>query len=327
MPTPVGFNILQSAVNTIFGEAYTKTTTHYQDFASTMPSSNAQEVYVWCGKIAKPRVWQGARVSNEPAPQTYTVVNLPWEDTVTIDMFALMNDRYDVFYRTVPSLAVECALLPDYWTRDLLEGSGAFTGTAQLGPDGLTYFNTAHPVDVYNSAAGTYINDFTGGGQTVNGRLIGGAFGVNALLTVREYMRGIKGEDGERLGVTPTMVMVPNELEAEADAILKTAFFSPPTWGTMTGQVGPIDNPARKYGLELLVNEHLIGSATKWYMFDTSRPSIKPLIWQEREAFRIVPRTDERDPQVIDEHRYSWNAWGMGAPGWAHAWLGARSGS
>jgi hypothetical protein len=40
----------------------------------------------------------------------------------------------------------------------------------------------------------------------------------------------------------------------------------------------------------------------------------------------MVPRVSENDPMVIDEHRFSWNAWGRAAPGWGFSWLFARSG-
>lgn len=325
MISPANFNIFKSTINTMVGQAYSSTPTHYGRICTTMPSGTSQQVYGWTGMLAKPRLWAGPRVTIEAAPQTYTLVNLPYEWTVSINRFELDDDQYGIYYRILPDGARQTKRLPDYWVRDLLEASGAETGPLQLGFDGLTHWNVAHPVDLYNAAAGTYANDFTGGGLTVNGRLIGGQFGVASVATLREYMRSLKAEDQERMGINPDLVMIPNELELEAELVLKSMFLAPPAWGTITGQVGAADNPLRRFGLEVMVNE-LLASTTTWYMLDTTK-AIKPFIWQVREAPRMVPRVNENDPQVFDEHRYSWGAWGRGAPGWAFSWLSARSGT
>lgn len=325
MISPAQFSIFKSTINTMVGEAYSVTPTHYARICSTLPSTSSQQVYGWTGMIPKPRLWTGPRVTHEAAPQTYTVVNLPYEETVAIDCFELDDDQYGIYYRLLPDLARQTKRLPDLWNRDLLENSGAQTGTRQNGFDGLTHWNTAHAVDIYDASKGTYCNDFTGGGQTIGGRLIGGAFGIASVATLREYMRSLKAEDGERMAVSPDLIMIPNELELEAELVIKSMFMAPPAWGTITGQVGSADNPMRRFGLEVLVNE-LLTSTTTFYMLDTTK-SLKPFIWRVREAPRMVPRMNENDPQVIDEHRFSWNMWGRAAPAWGYAWLSARSGT
>ena len=326
MITPAQFDIFKSTINTMVGEAYSSTPTHYGRICTTMPSGSTQQVYGWTGMLAKPRLWTGPRVTNEAAPQTYTLVNLPYEETVAIDRFDLDDDQFGIYYRLLPDLAKQTKRLPDYWNRDLLENSGAIASVpgSTLGFDGLTHWNSAHPVDLYNAAAGTYTNT-TVGGQTISGRLIGGAFGVTAVATIREYMRSLKAEDQERMGINPDLVMVPNELELEAEVVIKSMSFAPPAWGTITGQVGAADNPMRRFGLEVMVNE-LLASTTQYYLLDTTK-AIKPFMWQVREAPRTTPRVSESDPVVFDEHKFLWGMWGRGAPGWSFAWLSHRSGS
>lgn len=79
MISPSNFNIFKSTINTMVGQAYSVTPTHYQRICSTLPSQASQQVYGWTGMLAKPRLWQGARVVNEAAPQTYVLVNQPYE--------------------------------------------------------------------------------------------------------------------------------------------------------------------------------------------------------------------------------------------------------
>ncbi len=326
--TPSGFNLFISTANTLIGQVYSDSTIPeiWKNYTSVMPSGGLQNVYGWTGMLPKPRVWKGARITVRANPQTYTLVNLPYEGpTVSIDRFHLDDDMFGIYYRQLPDQARQIRRLPDYWTRDLLEARGDFSGsTAQAGLDGLTAFNTAHNINLYAPAIGTYSNDFTGGGQTINGTLIGGAFSPTAFATLIEYGMTLKGEDNEPLGVYYNMVMVPAALKQEAELVMKSQFFAPPAWGTITGQVGAADNPLKRFGVEPLVNEYLT-SNTKWYAFDTTK-SFKPLIWQVREAPVFTPRVNENDPLVFDTHHYAWGVWGRAVPGWSYSWLFARSG-
>jgi phage major head subunit gpT-like protein len=326
MITPAQFNLFVSTVNTMIGQVYSDLTVPevWREYCTETVSSGEQEVYGWTGKLAKPRVWKGSRVEVRANPQTYAVVNMPYEHTLTIDRFHLDDDKYGIYYRMLPDQALTVRLLPNYWTRDLLENLGDQTGTKQLGPDGLTAFHTAHPVNFYLPAAGTYSNDFTGGGQTINQTPIGGAFGPTAFATAVEYGISIKGEDNEPLGVYYNRVMVPAALKLEAELVMKSMFFAPPAWGTITGQVGAADNPLRRFGVEPLINPYLT-SNTKWYLFDTTK-AFKPIIWQVREQARIAQRVSENDPNVFDRHAYLWGWWGRAAPAWAFTFLFARSG-
>ncbi len=326
MITPTGFNLFISTVNTAIGQVYSDATIpeHWKNFSSVMPSAGSQNVYGWTGMLPKPRVWKGSRVVVRANPQTYTLVNLPYEHTLGIDRFHLDDDLMGIYYRQIPDQARQVRRLPDYWHRDLLENLGDQTGTRQNGLDGLTYFNSAHPVNVYSSAAGTYTNT-TLGGQTINSRVIGGAFGPTSFATVVEYMMNLPGEDGEPLGIYPNMAMFPSALMLEAELVLKSTFFAPPSWGTITGQVGAADNPLKRFGVTPIINEYLT-SNTNWYAMDTTK-SFKPMIWQERSPAVYTPRISENDPVVFDRHTYLWGVWGRVTPGWSYSFLMHRSGS
>lgn len=328
MISPAQFNLFRSNISLIQGAAYdaVKKALIFPRIAQTTPVGEAAQIaFAWCGMLPKARMWQGPRVVHEPAPQTYVVVPVPYEHTTSIDRFHLDDDKAGVYYRTLPDQAHQLAKQPDYWMRDMLEARGNFaSGAYQNGLDGLTHWNSAHPVDLYNPAAGTYTNDFTGGGVVVNGILVGGAFGSTAFSTLRNNFGTLKGEDGEPLELMMDLLMVPAMLETEATVILQAAFYAPPAWGTLTGQVGAADNVFRRFGVELLVNKLLV-SQTKWYGMVTGG-AVKPFQWCEREASRIVQRTSEQDPVMFDEHKMLSGGWGRGVPAWNLAWLSARSG-
>jgi phage major head subunit gpT-like protein len=329
MISPAAFSLFKSAVNTMVGAAYQETPTLYQKIATVVPSGNAQTVFGWTGMLPKPRLWTGPRVVHEAAPQTYTLVNQIYEETVGINRVDLDDDQFGIYYRLLPDLARQLKRQKDYWLRDLIEASGDQASTAiQAGYDGLSFWNTAHPVDIYNAGAGTYVNDFTGGGAsvTMNGTpiTIGGALSLTSLATMREYMSTLKAEDGEPMGLTADTIMFPSMLEMEVTTLLTAMFLAPPSYGTFTGQVGAVDNPGRRFGLEMLKNELLV-DPRKFYMLCTSK-AVKPFVWSEREAVQMVPRTNPSDPIVFDENKFLWGGWGRGAPGWAFSWLAFRSG-
>jgi phage major head subunit gpT-like protein len=330
MITPAAFAVFVTTVNTMIGQAYATTPLIYQRFVTTIPMDSLTLEFGWTGMIAKPRVWTGPRTTVQPAPQTYTVDALPYELTVELDRFRLDDTKFNLYYRVLPDMARQTKRLPEYWIRDMLQGIGAETGTRANGLDGTAHWNTAHSVDIYDTTKGTYSNDATGGGFTYNGVTIGGAMSPNAVATSVEYMRVLKGEDNESLGITPDLILIPALLELETSLILKSMFFSPPSWGAVTGQVGAADNPIRRFGVDYLVNPLLdttsATNATKnWYLLDTTK-AIKPFVWGLREAPRLVPRVDENDPIVFDEHKYMWGAWGRATPAWGFAWLSLRSG-
>jgi phage major head subunit gpT-like protein len=283
--------------------------------------------------MPKARVWYGSRVVHSAAAQTYTAVPLPYEITYEMDQFHLDDDLYGAYFRWIPDMVRQTRRWMSYELRDLLENGGAYTGTAQNGFDGLSNFDTAHPVDIYNSGAGTYSNDFSGGGANVsytkaNGGtvnvLTGGAFGVTAFKTLYEYMMTFKGEDGERLGIRPTMLMHPVNLKTEVEVVLKNSSFAPPAWGNITSQVGAADNAFRRFGVTPHMNEFL-NDPQMWYLADTSR-SFKPLGWGMRKAWQIVPRFAPTDPNVYDRHAMQLGGNARGMPFWTYSFLMARSG-
>jgi phage major head subunit gpT-like protein len=335
MITPAQFAVFVSNINTAIGAVYADQLSRvWQQYATEVPVSGAQFVFGWTGMMPKARVWFGPRITAEPAAQTYTAVPRPYELTFDIDRFDLDDDLFGIYYRMLPDMARQIGRWPEYELRDLLENSGAYTGTAQNGFDGLPYFNTAHPINFFNAGYGTYVNDFSGGGQNVTYPavntggtrtvLVGGAFSPTSFATLYEYQSTLKGEDGERLGVQPSFLMHPVQLKTEVELVLKSMFFAPPAWGTITGQVGAADNPLRRFGIMPIENVFLTDSAM-WYMGDGTK-AFKGVTWALREAFRIVPRMNENDPVVFDEHKFLIGGWGRATAAWGFSWLMARSG-
>jgi phage major head subunit gpT-like protein len=328
--TPANFGAFVTNVNTMLGHFYDQddVSSCWKMFSSEVACTSTQLTIGWTGLLRKMRLWDGPRQPQQANRQTYTIIPQPWENTLSVDRFVIDDDFAGVFYRQLPDLMRQAKRHPDYQIRDLLEASGVQSMTAiQKGPDGVAFWSTSHPVDVYNSAAGTYINDFTSGGQVVSSVTVGGQLSPTAFTSLYEYMMTIKGEDGERLGIRPNMLMHPPTLKAEVELILKSTFFAPPAWGAFASigsQVGAADNPLRRFGVEPLQNDFL-ASNTKWYLFDTNH-AVKPVQWVVRDPIVTVPQVNEGDYPVFNTHTFQWGQWARNAPGWGFSFLAARSG-
>jgi phage major head subunit gpT-like protein len=317
----------------------------YKEWTTTIPMEGTIYNEAWMGRMPKPRAWFGSRVTHEPALQTYQISPIRYELT-----YSIPREQFDdsaanttsAFWRTLPDMAFQWKRQPEYELRDLLEGSGVQTSDGrQNGMDGLTAFNTAHPINLYlpnfngggNAlfASGTYCNDFTGGGQTINGTLIGGTLGTTSFASLLAYMQVIPDESGEVLGVMPDAIMVPPTLRVEASFITKSTLLASPSWGAfspLTGQVGTADNQLAKMGVRVVVNQFL-KNTRRWYLLDTGEGTPgrrKPMLWVVREAPRTVPRIAENDPIVFDTAKYTWGGWDRVAPGFGYSFLFARSG-
>jgi phage major head subunit gpT-like protein len=331
---PAQLNIFMTNASTLIGSVYGMSAADsvYKRITSEYPFGEALTLLLgWTGKLVKPRTWEGPRVVTEPAPETYAVNCMPYEHTVAIDRFRLMDcgGNFGIYYRTLQDQIEELNRMPDYWTRDLIEGLGSYastsgTGNRQLGYDGLTHWNSAHPVDVYNAALGTYCNDFGTAGVVLNGITVGGLFSPTAFATLCEYTPTIKGQDNEPLNIRIDTLMHPPQLRTEVELVLKSTFFAPPAWGTITGQVGAADNVFKRFGVEPLENTFLT-SATGWYGLCTKK-SYMPFMWGPREPASITPMVAPNTPNNFANHQLLWGGEGRAAAFWGYEFLSFRSG-
>ena len=340
--TPSQYAVFITTVDTAIGAIYSEmdeVDDGWKTYSKLDPMNEGTvKAYGWTGMSPKPRPWFGSRQVYEEAPQTYTVTPVPYELTLGIDRFLLDDSKPNapsIFWRQLPDMARQWKRQPNYEIRDLLENSGIQTGSRQNGLDTGAYWSTAHPVDYYNPSyawadpffsSGTYCNDFIGA-QTINSISIGGAMGTTSLATLVDYHKMMIGEDGERLGVRPSHLMIPTGLEMVTNFVLASSFLGSPTWGGLgqiAGQIGTADNQMKKLGLTVVVNPFL-QHQLRFYLMMANKAE-KPLKWVVREAPRTVPRIAETDPIVFDSHRYTWGGWDRVCPAWSYSWLMLRSG-
>lgn len=331
--TPTNFNIFFTDLETRYWMAIGTTKRWSDKFVTLYPTKTEAWLSGWIGMVNKMRVWNGPRVIREPAPQTYSVPILPYELTEAIDMFKLMDDSHGIYFPLVSMMGASMAKWQDYSVRDLLQGNNEYAGALQTGTDGLSNWNAAHPVDFWDSSLGTYPNDYGSAGLSVNGITVGGTLSTNAYVSLWEDMSGRKNEAGEAQGIEPNELLVPSQLKFQSDLLTKSAFFSPPVFGSLgsaaSGQpnapfVGNMDSPLRG-STDTTWTPDLNGQPTAYYMLDTTR-AIKPFGWVSRQAPVFVIRNAPTDPVVFDQHRILYGAWARAVAAWAQPFMSSRSG-
>jgi phage major head subunit gpT-like protein len=299
--TPGALRALNTQFSGIYQRGYSAAVVFYTMFASVVTSSTKSNTYGWMAKIAKLREWIGERVVNNLASHSYTLENKPFEGTIAVDRDDFDDDNLGIYAPTVEQLGQQAAKYPDDLVVTLLQ-----QGHAQLCFDGQNYFDTDHPVNVNDAAAGTQQNYWASGKS----------FTQANVLAVRAAMMAFKGEDGRPLGVMPTHVAIPPALEATAREIFDAEMIE-------TAGGGAQSNITRGM-LKYVVIPELGGEDGTWYMLDLSKP-IKPFVFQNRKAPKFQQFTQDSDQNVFWHRQYIWGVDARGNAGYALWFLAAKA--
>ena len=130
----------------------------YTQVAMTVPSSTAEEVYAWLGKIPGLKEWVGERVIENLRQHGYTLRNRDFEDTIEVDRNHIEDDKYGVYAPMFTALGEAVAAHPDELVWKLLKD-----GFAKTCYDGQYFFDTDHPALAADGGATTVSN--SGGGN------------------------------------------------------------------------------------------------------------------------------------------------------------------
>ncbi len=283
--TPDAVRTLRSTLRKDFEAAYGAAPIFYNDIATTVPSSGPSNVYAWATQMPGLRKWVGPRVVQNLASSAYTLVNETWEMTLGVKREDFEDDNLGIYSMNAAGLGSGAAKHPDEQMVSLLQ-----SGHLNECYDGQFFFDTDHPVNPKDAAAGTYANYATGTALT-----------RATFNTVRVAMMGFKGEKGRHLGVRPNLLVVPPALHMTAIEILQNEIVK--DVGSATG----ISNPTRGLANILVVDE-LAGQDTTWYLLATNKP-IKPFVYQLRRPLYMTTKAAQDDHVVLEENmvKFYWD--------------------
>jgi phage major head subunit gpT-like protein len=279
--TQASLNALRIQFEMRFGEVYGATEPWWPKVATEIPSGSKSNIYGWVAQSTLMREWVGPRVAVNLSEHSYTLVNKSYEATIELDRDEIEDDNLGMFTAvTIPQLAQAAKKHTDQLLKTALQSN---TGLGPTAFDGLTLFHDAHPT--YNGA-GTYDNKFAL------------ALTADNFNTNWAAMASYTGEDGEPLGVTPNLLIVPPQLKKTALEIMNASLVA-----NTAGTAG-VENVLKGWA-DVLVIPELANDPTRWYLADVSKP-MKPFVYQNRRPDQFVSRDSAQDPKVFDQKKFTY---------------------
>jgi phage major head subunit gpT-like protein len=303
MATPITPALLQGAFtnfNTAFQRGFTGVQPWWTSLATLVPSATEAEVHAWLQMMPAVREWIGPRTVNRLAANAYRLPNKDYEHTFGVSRNKFEDDLLGVYAPALEMQGFQFAKWPDYQLVDLLKNF-----LTKLCWDGLTFFNTAHPVDFNNAAAGTFSNLLTLALTAAN------------FETAYAAMAAFPREDGQPMGLLPTELIVPPALRSTAMLIAQA--------GLVGNTAGTASQTNPNQGIVTVrVIPELAGDDTAWYLGVMNMP-IKPLVYQLRKAPVFQAFTNITDENVFMHKEFIFGADARAAFGYTIPQLMLRS--
>jgi len=142
--------------NLAFQQAFEGTTSTWEQVATPIPSTTADNIYPWLGLSTQFREWVGERVYQSLKLHDYRIKNKTFENTVGVPRETIEDDQYGVFAPMVAQLGQDAKEHPDLLIFELFKNG--FTTPCY---DGQYFFDTDHPVGA--TGAQVSVSNFQGG--------------------------------------------------------------------------------------------------------------------------------------------------------------------
>lgn len=237
--------------------------TLYTKIASVFPSDNPVETYSWLGQVPQMKRWIGDRELHKLRAEKYAITNYDWANGIEVTKDDLRDDKLGLVASRIGDLAKQGVKAVDRQVANIL--NNAFTSTGGLGYDGQYLIDTDHQV-------------LGGGGGTAQSNSAGTtALDEDAFEAGLAAMGGIKDENGETAGISPTHLVVGYGAWRAARRIIGADY-----------NADGLDN-LNKGLVQLVLSPWITGG--KWFLVDMSQ-GVGPVIVQMRQAATF------RDPNM-----------------------------
>lgn len=320
MPYPLTPAALEAAFisfDLTFRKALSDAMPIWSKIASLKTSDTEQEIYGWLDVIPELREWTGERQIVSLSTRSQTLINKRFERTIGIARTKLEDDKYGFYQDWISEIGRVAGLWPD-----LQVTNAVIAGSTALVYDNQPFFSANHPVnmDDPNSPVQSNLFDY----HTVGAG--GSAPGLTTLNLADAFqnMGTLLNASGVPYQVEPNIYMVPPQLEFQARALLKNATIAMPLQTSSGATFAAASQTNQLDGLmDVLKAPRLSAYPGYGYLLDTHR-SVKPFIWQLREApeFAYLVRPD--DPNVFRFDELQAGVRARGAAGYGPWWLAGQ---
>lgn len=287
-----------------YQKAYQDRPVYWDKYAELAPSGTKQNVYTWMAELPGMRKWVGPKLARNLAVRGVALVNDDYELTMEIDRNDLDDDQAGIYAPRAGAIGDGAKRWPD----DIVTAA-LIAGNTSPCYDGQNFFDASHPVDIDDTAQGTYSNLFTT--KPLN---------QANFNSVYAAMQSYKGESGKPLEVKPTLLVTGPANREIAMEICKAGLISQ-VFGSNTAAAAATNVNAGEV-VPLILPRLVDDTAGVWYLASTDR--VKPLVFQQRKAPTQVMMIDPQNPQVFNQRKLTWGVEGRGAAGYTLPFLIAR---
>lgn len=272
--------------------------TWHQEVTMDLPSNSAKNTLSMSVDPTMPREWkrETPRVIHYVQKGSHEIVNVTWEKTMGVARRDLDDD--------VHAGAITRQLIQDGFStggkfrqhKDVLAAAVLVQNPTCV--DGVALFSQSHHINPFNADSETYANEF-------------GSMPLSAenLARLMGLVGKVKGPDGNPMHLRIRKLLVPSMLTARAEHL------------TTSAQINGTDNPMAKKGIvvvtapELMSQDGYTDGDEVWYAICSVGGAMAqaPIIYQKRQALRVVTRFRPDDPHVFDLDEYLWGADERGA--------------
>lgn len=294
-----------------FGQLLSTTEVWSPKVSIELPTSSRQVTYGWLARLPIMRKWLGERQIHALSTHQRIVTNDKFELTDAISVDDVEDDQFGLFNQNLSMLAAQAAKWKDQMIAQFLRDA-----STTIGYDGKAVYATDHPVNGGDVAGGP-----TG---TQSNLHLNKALTYDNYVAARAAMQSFVGEDGQPLGIRPSLLVVPPQREGDAKLILQADFLS----GIQANTTAPQWN-VYKGSCDLLVVDELSDKPNNWWLLDVSKP-LKPFMLQVRNNPVFTYLTNPTDANVFMQDRFIYGCKARGAAAetvWFLSLAGTSAGS
>jgi len=255
---------------------------------SVQTSSKAQEFDLGIGGFGDWREYKGA-IEYDENEQLYrtTYTHVEFARGFRVERKLVDDDQYNVINRRPAGLALAAMRKREKDAASVF--NNAFSAS-YTGGDGIRLCNASHPYSPLNAAVQS------NAGST--------ALSYTAIEATRRTMREFKDDRGELIPMSPTLILVPPELEETASSIVNTM--------NKVDITDYHDNFVKRVGIQYLVWDYLT-DANNWFMIDPGLCKMF-LQWFDRVPLEFAedPTSDfslEARYRGYQRYSYGWSDW------------------
>lgn len=286
---------LQNTFDASFQTGFSRYTVRWTDIASRRELRDSPEfVFGVLDRIPGFSPWVAERVYNNLVTRTLTIAPGDWEDTISIERNAILDDKIGIYTPALEMLGLNSAKLPDTLLSTTMQN-----GTTTTTYDGQNFFDTDHPVNPDDPGQyGVQSNYFPATPLTW----------LN-YAKVRAKMRGLRGSNNIPYMVNPTTLVVGTKNEVNANTILHSQLVGVPILqadNTTNAGAAAQSNVLANSQVKVVVFEELdTWNEDAWFLIDNSLP-VSPFMYIDRQAPKTVLRVDPADPLVFDQKKFAY---------------------